>query len=573
MRQSARQDWLWYASVSGAAIAIGLLVAGPQWSHTRDARYRGVAVHLNADEAAYLPRVQEVILGHSDAMGTAITGADQPLPSLQPAVLETAYGVVARWFGLTAADTLNVLDFVEPFFLFLVLTWFLRNLGFSRSKALIGAILFSLFELYSLNRPVHQRGSFLLSILALTLLIEGLERHLLLGMLGGALMGLLVGVYFWAWTTVWAFWGLLLLWEIVVLTVAAQAHRSIRLRVALWLKHLWEWIFRKSPKVPLGPVHALLLFGIVGGLVAAPFLESMVDVSSHPAFTDAFFRSGIARTRIPQSWIWSSLFLVMAVGTALLSPTLRQLHTRRYIVVTVAAAFFLLNQHLFHGVLFLFASHYLFLLVLAAVVTFLSTWGRGYRGITALVASVIFLSGIAYDNRTVLSQWRHDESDFEEQHLASALPELDKLPRMTILSDPQTSAFIASYTRHDVLFTAYAQHELHSHDDLAERYCLTQVAISPVRRTPESEPVLIYGDGYDGFPTVEAKASLRVEELSRVLSMCRRVDARIKSTLGKYGVRYILWDQKRQPAWDLRRMNIRLAEVTRGEGWSLWRIL
>jgi len=69
-------------------------------------------------------------------------------------------------------------------------------------------------------------------------------------------------------------------------------------------------------------------------------------------------------------------------------------------VLTIVAAFALLNQHLVHGTLFLFASHYLFFLVWAACLVFVSTMlVRTIASMTILLAcpsSVFFIAITLY---------------------------------------------------------------------------------------------------------------------------------------------------------------------------------
>ncbi|OGJ57130.1 hypothetical protein A2635_01320 [Candidatus Peribacteria bacterium RIFCSPHIGHO2_01_FULL_51_9] len=529
----------WNLAVVGSALLLGVLVSTPQVLHVLDERYQGIAVHLNSDEYYYLPRVQEVLNGGS--VGGAISG--EALPALQPGLIETFYGILFRPLEIRAAGVLNVMDFVVPVFLFFVLYGFLGSCGFSKWRALTGTWLFCLLQLYGLGRPIHQGASLLLSILALWGLIEGMERRVIWGILGGVLMGLLVGVYFWAWTFVWAYWGLLMcvmIWRFV---------RGSRMELGKWF-----------------------LFGGVGAMTAAPFFWKMYLLRQHPLFDEVFFRSGMGRSHMVESIPWSALFLLMAVGTVVIwmhEKKRRELYAV-FFVVTVCAV---LNQQVVHGIRFLFASHYLMWLVFGGVIALVYVWRRyHWKHFLVTGASLIFLAGIAYDNRHVFEQWQITKDDFSEQHLASALPILDQLERTTVLSDPATSAFLASYTHHNVLFTPYIQHELHSHRAIAERYCLTQVAIPPQERRPGDAHVLIYGAAYDAIFDEEERQRVREQELTLVSDVCAEVDLHVADFLTRYGVQYILWDQKRHPEWHIERLRLNLEEVKREEEWMIWKV-
>ena len=171
-----------------------------------------------------------------------------------------------------------------------------------------------------------------------------------------------------------------------------------------------------------------------------------------------------------------------------------------------------------------------------------------------------------------MSQWRLDESDFKEQHLAGALTELENIERAVVLSDPLTSSLIASHTKHDVLFTHYIQHELRSHKELAERYCLTQAPLNPSLRQPEEEHVLLYGAAYDAIFNASEKERVRSQELAVVERICGAMDRDPRTLLGTYGVQYILWDEKRNPMWTLSRLNTTMELLADGESWSLWQL-
>ena len=151
------------------ALALGFLVELPQWLYLLHPLSQGFPVELNSDEDLYLSRVTEVLQGRPNQVAEAITGDPGILP-LQGALIEEWEGLLFSWTGLNASQVFQIMDFVVPFLLFLVLVTFFLQAGFSRWAALGGAILFSLLELYNLNRPIHQRESFLLTLGALVLL-------------------------------------------------------------------------------------------------------------------------------------------------------------------------------------------------------------------------------------------------------------------------------------------------------------------------------------------------------------------------------------------------------------------
>ncbi|OGJ55175.1 hypothetical protein A3D11_03840 [Candidatus Peribacteria bacterium RIFCSPHIGHO2_02_FULL_49_16] len=554
----------WHALVFCSALFLGILVSMPHILHILDERYQGIPVHLNSDEFSYLPRVQEALIGRSDRLGTAVTGGDEKLPELQAALIERVYGTIFRPFNARAATVLTMMDFIIPFFLFCILIGFCQSCGFSRKHAYIIVVLFSLLELYNLGRPIHQRASFLLTILAMWGLISGVQYHFFWGVLGGMLMGLLFNVYFWSFSAAWTWWAVL----VVLFFLNALSIRPHQRQRSSFLTHIIHCVRRKEKcTAEWRSLGYVLLFGGVGFVFAAPFLFHAFSISSDPIYGEAFFRSGVGMSRIPESWPWTILFALMALAVTV---TWYRRPISTPLTCTVITGFLVLNQQVIHGVRFLFASHYLFTLVLAALFALIALWRDRYvPALLGSIAALVFIAGIAYDNRSVVSQWRVDAEDFREQHLASSLPVLDELQRSVILSDSLTSSFIASHTHHDVIFTNYIQHELRSHRELAERYCLTQMPLNVSHRRPEDEIVLIYGDAYDGMYTQEERTRLRQEELNLVTVTCADIEGRLQEFLEKYHVQYVVWDEKRQVKWDLGRIT-GLELIERGEGWSVW---
>ncbi|MBI1934481.1 hypothetical protein HYS30_02325 [Candidatus Peregrinibacteria bacterium] len=532
----------WYCVLGFCCLTLAVLMQAPQWRHRSDARFRGVPVQLNADEYYYLPRVMEALRGRISQASEGIVG-DRRIRSLQGAIIEQTYGILFGWTGWRAATVLQIMDSIEPPLLFLALIAFLTIAGFSRVQALAGSVLFVLLELYSLNRPVHQRASFFLVLLTCTLLLVGVRGRRIAAVAGGVLLGLLVGVYFWSYTFAWAFWLVLLLWECGI------------------------WLQNRSRKPTA--IIALLLSGGIGVAIALPFFLHTYTLSQDPFFPEVQFRNEVVHSRLPESWLRSGLFLIMA-ASALFGGLSRARNSplHRNATAVVLAAFLVLNQQALHGTVLIFSSHYLFPLVFAGVVALLLFWKLRSRWmVPGILASAVFLAGIAYDGRAVLSQWRVLPGRFEDQHLSTLLPLLDTLPRSRILSETHTSLFVAGQSQHDVVYSPYLKHTLMSNRQFTERYCLTVLPRSP--RNHESEDL---SHLQQVFPASAISPSERNQKLRDIQEICAKVAEDPRSFLLRYGVTYILWNEQRELKWDLKRLHVPLEKVGQGEGWSLWKM-
>lgn len=533
MRAWVRSSWL--PAVLGTALLFAVVIQIPQFLYTRDARYQGIAVHLNSDEHVYLARVQEGLSGRLEQSAEAIIG-DPKLRGSQPALLEGIVGTVFAPTGWRAATVLQVMDSITIFFVFLSLFFFLRLCGFSVRQSYVGTALFCIIELYNLNRPIHQGLSFVLLLSALNFFILGREKRWVWGILGALFLGLLFGDYFWSWSFGW-------LWVAIVFFGDVLERRKQLMR------------------------RTGLMIG-VAMFAAAPFLFELFSITQHPLFTDARFRSGISLSRLPESVPYSVLFLIMTagvLGALWLKP--KKMRPHRYAVIFLFTAFIAIHQQALHGMVFNFVSHYLFPMAAAAIGVVLMAWTvRSWPLMIAAAMAAIYLGAVGWDGRFVLTQFSVIDR-FDEQHLASSLPVLDALPRSTILSDPQTEMFIAGSTKHDVVYSLYLKNILMSHESIAERYCATQLPVRPDDRHFARE-MLIWPDANGAFQD----NGLRIREVALVEEACTELDRAPADALRRFGVQYILWDEKRRPAWNLHRLHVQLKKMGSGSGWSLWEV-
>lgn len=544
----------WFLIVLVCAGALAGVIQAPQLLHMRDARYQGIAVELNSDEPVYLARVQEALSGRPSMAAEAFIGNPE-LQGTQSATLETWYGTLFSRTGLRAASVLQIMDSVMAFLLFAVLWMFLRLSGFTKKQALAGAALFSVIELYNLNRPVHLAGSTFLTLTALCGILLGLRFHWIFGVAGGLLMGTLVGVYVWSWMWVWGAWGILLALGLCDVESSVGKFAGLRSLRRLRSKE----------------VQRIFGFGFVGLLAALPHLWDLWSVSQHPLYEQAVFRSGMHPGRAPESWIYSALFTAM-FGSVLVAFLREPERMRRYrgVLVMITTAFLVIHQQVIHGIVFNYVSHELLLLVMSAVSVLFLAWAVRSRVLwIGAAAAIVYLAAVAYDGRFVLKQWHVIEDHFNEQHLAEALPELDVLPRSTILSSGQGSAFIAGYTHHDVVYSIYLKNVLLTHEEIAQRYCLTVLPVSPELRAIREADHLVYPDAVSAFHN---DPSVREREVAMVEAACAASDDDPVSALRHFGVDYVFWDEKADPGWDLSRLQVALEPISQGEGWSLWKV-
>lgn len=245
---------------------------------------------------------------------------------------------------------------------------------------------------------------------------------------------------------------------------------------------------------------------------------------------------------------------------------------RRYlgVLATIATAFIVIHQQVIHGIVFNYVSHELLLLVISALSVVLLAWVHRTRLLfLGAGAAIIYLTAVAYDGRFVWKQYHPTEGRFEQQHLASALPVLDALPQSTVLSSSDGSAFIAGFTHLDIVYSIYLKNVLMSHEEIAQRYCMTVIPLAPDLRHIRDHEHLVYPDAVAAF---DEDPTVREREVAMVEKACAEFDENPAAALRKFGVTYIFWDMQSDPEWDLERLDVRLEQISQGDGWSLWKV-
>lgn len=569
----------WRVIVGSLCVLLALLMQVPYFLHRVDPRYKGLPVYLNSDVTVYQARVQESLSGRPEMAAEAFVG-HPGLIGTQFALTEQMHGIVFRFTGLRAPEVLTIMDSVMPPVVFLLVVLFFRLAGFSRYAALSAACVFSVVELYSLNRPIHMRASFALMLLALCGMTFSVRQAkirtsaaFVSAIFGGAVLGLLVGVYFWSWSFAWLYWGIFLLWEcterFVSMIRASPSHAS-RLRQAVSAVGRFFWHLRpRKPTLHFERWHLLLIAGCVGVVTAFPFVVRIAAILSHPLHDVGVFRSGIHLSHMPESVPYFIIFATMAVCA--LAASFRdpdELRPYRPAAVLIVTAFLYGNQQIVHGIVFNFVSHAIFSLAIAALSSvLLAVFLKKKILVVGAVAACVYLAAIAYDGRYVVKQWTVKDSDFAMQHLADALPILDGMQRVRILTDPYTSEFIAGYTRHDVVFSVYLKNVLMTNEELAMRLCLTLSPLSPAKRDIPRRHPLIFPDASAAFgPEVREEEERIVEE------GCALMDADIPAALQAHEVGFVFWNSEREPNWNLRRLGVTFTEVAHGDGWVFYKI-
>ncbi len=505
--------------------------------------YAGI-LYKGGDESQYIMRVNQAIDQPFTDVSNAITSGAK---GLQMTFLESIIGTIFGWTGLSG-PALTILfacliaPLIIPLFALLALRFHVPHLW-----ALAGGAFCFFLLLGPLRRVVHQSWSLPLVTFTLLLIVDWWKNpsHLRSVTLG-IVLGIMPGVYFWAWTYTWTVFGF-----VVPLMAIADLRRH---RIRSVMERLGQ----------------ALITGVTALISASPFLFLMWINAHHPDAVETSIRSSLIHAREFESLPRS---LILALFTALAAFAIRRQTDRRRLLplfAMILALFAVLHQQFVHGLVLSFWTHYypiVCIVSLLFILVFLESRHRFILEYIAMITASVFLVAALSDYHsrvsflTTMPRWE------KYQHLAPALAALNRIQeQQIILSDLDSSLIVGTYTNHDLVYTEYLRHVLMSFPELAERYCLMQF----MSGKPADTDWLAYTtkelSGAGQKPTLE-----RVERNKQLTKQaCSVVYARPKEALERYATTLVLWDEKNYPEWKIPQKFLEVSE--QGTGWSVWKV-
>jgi hypothetical protein len=531
-----------------AAVFLALWILFPFVRFAMYPGYQGLVPLRTWDEGAYYDRIQTALLGRFDEADNGITGPG--IHGVGSALVELGTGFALQETGLHGpeAGVLLMVCIAPLFFVFFSL--FLRTFGVSSVLSLIVTSIYTLMMLGALQRPVNY--SFTLPYTALTLLVFAIARTrkgFLLPLFAILLIGLLPGVYFWAWTFLWAGFAIALLLHCFLPKSGTKDRQTVRM---VWM-------------------------GAAAFLVALPLLfHTWVMQVTSPYFAEtASFRSGLYLSHWVESPIRSVLLLLLLIAAVTLFVQKKdQRSTLLFPVSLIISAFVVMHQNLIHGKDLMFASHYYPFVCLAAVT--MSAWVltydlpfdwkakrvfvRRWSSLLILGITTVLVAAGFSDYRISWTLPFPSPSLLEFQHLAPAFTLLSDGNRQTILTDDKSALMVKAWTDDDVVFTPYVQSLLVSDADYIRRSCLSQSLSSVGIDVHSIAWELTQFRGIRFLP----------ERETQVRAVCTPFLENYSAALGAYHVDLLLWNETLHPEWVIDPGIFE--KIQSGNGWSLWSI-
>lgn len=562
MLDSFTQSLRRHKTAIALAILTSLIVAAPQVyfriQHAHDGVYQGIELLPDAPRSALTREIQD---GHLN-LGNVYYKDGKDDPYLWQPLQPMAVAFLGELFGLDINNTLLLSRLVLPFFAFLLLYGFVLLLSRDRLTALTSASLLLLADLLlsfsglsqllhgigastfiQLSRPVDPVMTYIPFfgfLIAFWLYYQ--KRDYRWGIASAVILGLNFYTYFYTWTYLYAFGGLLVL--------------------VYLLQKKWREVAR------LGSVF-------LGALVIAiPYFINMYRASLYPTYADASARFGVVATHAPLS---VGVLAIVALGIFFLWFPREDRERYFFGLALLLTPFITMNQQIITGKVmqpdhyhWFFQKPIAIIVILTALFYLLSRRNFDFYKkalavciITASVTAGAFAQATAYfhdsrDGGTVaidrqrfgpVMAWLSVHAEKESVVLAN-----DEISHVTVIYTPLNVFY------HRVVGNSLAATKERLIDVLSVFYRLRGVGTKDARETFFAERGYIswnvYGIYYrEAFDSYEAIPDATIEEILALYqkSLATPTSEWLKQKMAQYDVNYIVWDKKIDPEWQLQK--------------------
>ncbi len=431
--------------------------------------FKGVYPTLAEDEVHYLANTKEVSEGHS--LANAFLKEHKDEPYLQPALAETIFAKIANWLNISIPKLFFFNDFLLPFIGVILLYFLFFFLIQSRIISLFFTFFYYLIYLGGMGRPINQQFSILFVFIGLSLIRKiftsklKLKELIIFNSLLGLVLGSLVYIYPYYWTTLLVVYGLCLL----VKTIKE--------------KNLIE------------TAKNFIVFFIVALTVAAPYLINLHKAILSPFYNESALRLGMISTHWPGCLIKVGLAIITGLIFIYIDKRKIKSEVINYSYILLASVIILNWQNIITGKYLQFSSHYnlvsflLILIVLAVMITNLKNYELKFSDkktiwqISAILLLTLgALSYLAYANRNEVFSFRARVAPDQMLELQKSSDLFDwfntKTPKDSAVyyigSDSAKEMNFTIYSNNNLYYQPYAAHYLMSDDELENRWLISK---------------------------------------------------------------------------------------------------
>lgn len=528
--------------------------------------YQGIEL---LPDSPWSPRVREIQDGHL-SFGSIYykDGKDNPYLFQPLGSLIVAY--MGKTFSLDINNTLLLSRFVLIFIAFLLIYSFVFLLSKDKLIALCGASVLLLAEsilsyfgitrilqgispedFLRISRPVNPAMIYIIffSFLIFFWLFYQ-KRYWLHGIFSAIFLGLNFYNYFYSWTFLYAFGGVLVLIFII--------------------QKKWQEALRVS-SVFIGALLLLIPYGM-----------NLYEATMHPAYLETSVRFGVVETR---GLLFVGFFVIAALLIFLFLFPRDDKKPYFFVLALLLTPFITLNQQLITGKVLQPAHYHWFfhkpIAVIMIFITFFYLFSR-YNLIfyKKLLATLIIAASVFIGVFVQVYSYYYGSNDggnvaIERQKYGPVVRWLNEYAGKedVVLSNNEMSHMVVIYTPLNVFYHRAAMYSLSAtkerlSDIIFSFYRLRGIGVEDSRETFFKERVYIsasiYGMHYrETLGSYEAIPDEKIEEVLESYNETLSIPTPewLNQTWNRYDVKYIIWDKKNNPEWQLEQYSF-LKEVS-----------
>lgn len=563
MAQSVRGYW-WVILL---AVAVGILIFAPAvYFRYFDFGYKGIDFFGSDAENYYVGQIQEIYDGRWSS-GNVFLAENKNDPYVQQPLPAIIVALLGKILGLSAININLLTKFLFPALLTVIVYLFFSDLTGRKDVAVLMAVFVMLiqatwifinpsswlpfllkgefrgtdYNFISYARPINPQISsifffgYLLCIWRLLFrtseqLTEKSEK--IYGIASAVILGLSFYIYFFTYSFLSVFNAVLFLWFL-------YSKDWLRLKKIFWVS--------------------------IGGLVVAiPYFVNIVKMVTFPSYSQLAGRTGSADTRqfiFSQVW-WgvTALFLLLYRGSR---------EVKVFILAFLATAFLVTNQQLITGKTVPLVAHYhwyyiapvggailiyLFFLYFEKVVAI-----KVSRVVMALLLALFFYAGILYQRSSFAAQYDYFVFNQRYVPILSWLNE-NVQKESSIFANDVLSNLIPAYTRHDVYYAGLLTDSLASEERIKQSFYaylfLSGVAKDSAKDFFHKNRMLVGSQIFSDYYRMKngCYGCFSDSILDNLISEYRNfLDKDFVSELKKYQIDYAVWDEEKNPEWQLDR--------------------
>ncbi|MDO8264965.1 MAG: hypothetical protein Q7T34_01180 [Candidatus Parcubacteria bacterium] len=560
------------------ALLSAVIISFPQAYLRYDAgeAYGGIDIMAVGDEGAYLAQVREVQDGHFSSSNPYFKeGKDDPylFQPLGPAI----EAILGKILFLDFKNTVLVSRFFFPFLSFLIIYGFVLAVSKEKLTALAGASMVILgsnllsragifnllagvspqLDFLNFARPVVPSISaifFFGFLLAFWLFLE--RKQWRWGILSAIILGLSFYIYFYNWTFLYVFLGILFI----------------------------IFLFQKKWQ-NLKQVGIIIIIGLI---ISIPYFINFYEATLHPNFLQASQRFGLTESRVPTLG-----FLIPLLFIAFLMFFPKEQRERFwFFLALLLTPFIVLNQQLLTGKTLINAHYHWYfhtpLAIIVLLIIFFYWLKRLNFSVSKKFFAVVLILASIYAGLFIqkASYSANRENSIYQQRYGPIMAWLDDNSEKEeiVFANNDISHFIVTYTSLYVFSHSTAKFSLAASEDRLTNnlflfYRLTGLKTEDVEKTflkdRSNISSFIYAEKYrqstGDYSGISDEVILSIAEKYRD-SLLVPDDEFLRDYWKKYGVNYAVWDTDSNPGWDFDKYQF-LKETYQEKGIKIYEVL